>query len=310
MQEPGAGGVGPCDRDLSMRLLGHRPWVQLMVGVPLGLVAASVAGVTQVAIAFGFQGAGSWEAALSMPWPGQPIGMAIQVVAATFVMWLVARKIAGRPVIELERRGAMRELAWGGVIGASIVTSAVVLLWAFGVYEVSGVTIGRGLIAGVLLGLGSAFGEEVVMRGILLRVLVGKLGVVAALAITSLLFGLLHLGNPHSSLLGAIGIALQAGILFGAAFLLTRRLWLAIGIHAAWNFTQTAVFGLSVSGVPTEPGLLIARLDGPAWLSGGAVGIEGSVVTIALGLIASALMLHAATARKSRRHEFSARIPG
>lgn len=111
------------------------------------------------------------------------------------------------------------------------------------------------------------------------------------------MFGLLHLGNPHSSLLGAIGIALQAGLLFGAAYLLTRRLWMAIGIHAAWNFMQTAIFGLNVSGMPTEPGILVAHVRGPEWLSGGAVGIEGSIVTIVLGLIISLIMLRAASTK-------------
>lgn len=296
------------DDESLLQILGYRPWVQLALGVPLGLMAASVAGVTQVGIAYGFQGAQSWNDALSTLWPGQPIGMALQVVAAIFVMWLVATKIARRPVYELERQGAVRELAYGGIIGAGIVTTTVLLLLAVGAYEITDVTVGRGLLIGLLLGLGSAFGEEIVMRGILLRVLIGKLGPAAALAITSLMFGLLHLGNPHSSLLGAVGIALQAGLLFGAAYLLTRRLWWAIGIHAAWNFTQTALFGLNVSGVPTEPGLLIARLEGPEWLSGGAVGIEGSVVTIALGLIMSLVMLRAAIAKKQHASSSQSRV--
>ncbi|NCD20249.1 MAG: CPBP family intramembrane metalloprotease [Actinobacteria bacterium] len=298
MQRSTTAADGRRGRELPLRALGERPWVQLAVGVPLGLLAASVAGITQVGIAYGLQGAQSWDDALSTPWPGQPIGMVLQVAAAILVMWFVATRIAGRPVYELERQGAIRELAYGGAIGAGIVTITVLLLLGVGTYEITDVTVGRGLLTGILLGLGSAFGEEVVMRGILLRVLIGKLGTAAALAITSLAFGLLHLGNPHSSLLGAVGVALQAGLLFGAAYLLTRRLWLAIGIHAAWNFTQTAIFGLNVSGVPTEPGLLVARLQGPEWLSGGEVGIEGSVITIALGLIVSLVMLRAAIAKK------------
>ena len=286
------------DGEPSLRLLGDRPWIQIAGGVPLGLLAASVAGGTQVGIAHGFQGAQSWDDALSTPWPGQPIGMALQIAAAILVMWLVATKIASRPVYELERQGAVREFAYGGIVGAGLVTFSVLVLLAVGAYEITDVTVGRGLLTGLLLGLGSAFGEEVVMRGILLRVLLGELGTTAALAITSLMFGVLHLGNPHSSLLGSVGIALQAGLLFGAAYLLTRRLWLAIGIHAAWNFMQTAIFGLNVSGVPTEPGLLVARLQGPDWLSGGGVGIEGSIVTIALGLIVSLVMLCAAISKK------------
>jgi len=103
------------------------------------------------------------------------------------------------------------------------------------------------------------------------HVLLGKVGATAALVITSFMFGLLHLCNPHSSLFGAVGIA---------------------------ELTQTAIFGLNVSGVPIEPGLLVARLQGPEWLSGGEVGIEGSIVTIAVGLVVNLVMLRAATAKK------------
>ncbi|WGH84537.1 MULTISPECIES: CPBP family intramembrane glutamic endopeptidase [Auritidibacter] len=219
--------------------------------------------------------------------------MALQIVAAIAVMAFVARYLARRPVYELERKGAFREFGYGALVGAGVIATAVAVLFVLGNYRTTDLVVGRGLLSGLLLGLGSAFGEEVVMRGILLRVLIGKIGTVPALTLTSVAFGLLHLGNPSASLLSAVSIALQAGILFGAAYLLTQRLWFVIGIHAAWNFTQTAIFGLNVSGVPTEPGLFIADIYGPDWLTGGRIGIEGSVIMIALGFIVSALLMRA-----------------
>lgn len=308
---PGAPRQGPA---LTPELIGARPWHQLAIGVPLGLAAASVAGVTQLAYAFALQNARTWDEALALPWPSQPLGMALQIVAAVVVMWFIADKIANRPVYELSRERAGRELALGALIGTGVIGATVLVLAALGAYEVVGTALdrspsaghdtsgalasGRSLLTGLMLGLGSAFGEEVVMRGILLRILAGRFGILPALTITSVAFGLLHLGNPHASLIGALGVAVQAGLLFGVAYLVTRRLWLAIGIHAAWNFTQTAIFGLNVSGVPTEPGLLIATVHGPDWLSGGGVGIEGSIVTIGLSLTACG-----ALALIARRHE-------
>jgi hypothetical protein len=73
--------------------------------------------------------------------------------------------------------------------------------------------------------------------------------------------------------------------MIGAAFMLTRRLWLPMGIHFAWNFTQAGIFGSAVSGNGAESGILHAAFTGPDWLTGGAFGVEASIVTIALGLV-------------------------
>lgn len=280
----------PVSADIGNAIRGRRFWMQVTIGVPLGLMAASVAGLTQVGIAYAWQDAGSFSDALATPWPGQPIGMILQIFAAIAVMWLVAVKMGDRPLYEFGRAGALKEFSSGATVGFIIIGSSVLMMWLLGVYHVEEITLGRGLLMALLLGLGSAFGEEVVLRGILLRLLVIKFNVATGLIATSAIFGLLHLGNPDASMLGAVGIALQAGVLFGLAYLLTGRLWMAIGIHAAWNFTQAGIFGFNVSGVPVEPGLLVSHTSGPAWLSGGGTGVEGSVVTILIACTAAILV--------------------
>ena len=80
-----------------------------------------------------------------------------------------------------------------------------------------------------------------------------------------------------------MAIILEAGVLLGAAYVLTRRLWMAIGIHFAWNFTQAGLFGVNVSGVSLG-GLLESMLSGPDLISGGSFGVEASLFTVALGL--------------------------
>ena len=94
-------------------------------------------------------------------------------------------------------------------------------------------------------------------------------------------------------------MTIEAGILLGAAYLLTRRLWLAVGIHAAWNFTQGWVFSVPVSGGNAPLGLLITRRIGPDWLTGGDFGLEASVVAMVVATITGAAMLVLAV-RKGR----------
>ena len=71
-----------------------------------------------------------------------------------------------------------------------------------------------------------------------------------ALALTSAAFGAAHLGNPDATWFSSLAITIEAGILLGAVYMLTRRLWAAMGLHAAWNFTQGWIFGLPCLGRP------------------------------------------------------------
>ena len=102
---------------------------------------------------------------------------------------------------------------------------------------------------------------------------------------SAVIFGLLHLISPDSTLLGASSIVVGSSVLLTDAYVLTGRLWLLIGIHVAWNFTQGGIFGITVSGHPAA-GLLHGTLTGPEWLSGGAFGAEASVVATALCFVA------------------------
>jgi hypothetical protein len=86
---------------------------------------------------------------------------------------------------------------------------------------------------------------------------------------------------------------LEAGILLAAAYMLTRRLWLCMGLHFAWNFTQGGIFSAAVSGGASH-GLLKATLVGPDWLTGGAFGPEASAVAVVVCTTAGLLLLVAA----------------
>jgi hypothetical protein len=75
-------------------------------------------------------------------------------------------------------------------------------------------------------------------------------------------------------------------LLLGAAYLLTRRLWLAMGIHSGWNFTQGWIFSVPVSGGKAPEGLLLTTRHGPEWLTGGAFGLEASAVAMVVATLA------------------------
>ncbi len=207
------------------------------------------------------------------------------------------RWLERRPDREFALAGAGRELGLGLLLGFLLFSAATGIVALLGGFEVLGVRGQGALWAMLAMAVTSGTIEEIMFRGILLRHLEALIGTWGALAITSLLFGASHLFNPGATLFAAFAIAMEAGIMLGAAYLLTRRLWLAVGIHAAWNFTQGWIFSVPVSGGETPLGLLITRRVGLEWLTGGDFGLEASVVALVVATGAGLALLVLATRR-------------
>jgi len=219
------------------------------------------------------------------PFVGRPADAVLGALVACVLGWLAYRVyvklIERRRGVEFGAQGAVRELGSGLVIGAALFSATIGVLAALGLYTVQGWRDPAVLIAPLALSVGAAVIEELLFRGVIFRIIEASLGTWIALVISAALFGLVHLGNPNATWRAAAAISLEAGVMLAAAYVLTRRLWLPIGIHAAWNFTQGGIFSVAVSGGKTD-GLLVATLNGPSWLSGGEFGAEASVVAMLL----------------------------
>ncbi len=113
--------------------------------------------------------------------------------------------------------------------------------------------------------------------------------------------------NPQGTLTGAIYISIEAGLLLAAAFMLTRRLWLCIGFHMAWNYTQSAIFSGIVSGNAPAPGLIRSNIRGPEILTGGSFGMEASLVAFAVCTATGIVLLVMAARRGLIRPPFPSR---
>jgi membrane protease YdiL (CAAX protease family) len=225
-------------------------------------------------------------------WPQLLATASVLLAYAAYVRW-----IEKRALVEFSRNGALRELGAGCAVGAGAVAAAVGALYAAGAWHPAGlnpwslaiaIPIAEMMFVGVL--------EEVLFRAILFRILDQWLGGRVALLLSAALFGLAHVPGEGATLL-AIANTVVAGVMFAAAYRLTRRLWLCIGIHAAWNYTLGSIFSIAVSGHQSRAGLVDGTLTGPDWLTGGAYGLEGSVVTLVLLIGLSAAFLRPRKAR-------------
>lgn len=218
----------------------------------------------------------------------------IPVIA--FGYFLYVHVIEKRHVTELRGPGALTELGFGLILGFLLIGSTIGVLALLGDYRVIGSNPGTVLIAPFVQMALQGMLEEIIFRGILFRILERSLGSWIALLISAAFFGFGHLFNPNATVWSALAILIEAGSLLGCAFLATRRLWLCIGIHVAWNFGEGSIFSVAVSGFQAQ-GLLQASLSGPDWLTGGTFGVEASVISVCVCLTATAVLLGAAIRR-------------
>jgi membrane protease YdiL (CAAX protease family) len=185
-------------------------------------------------------------------------------------------------VTELSTVRMGRNLATGMLIGAGLYTLCVLILMALGIYRIEGLNPWSFLWGNAGMAVSSAVLEELAFRGVAFICVERLFGSWVALVVSSLLFGLVHLLNPAGTLEGALFIAVEAGILLAGAYMLTRSLWMSMGFHFAWNYTQSAIFSGIVSGNGESQGLVKSTIQGPDLLTGGSFGLESSVIALAL----------------------------
>ena len=222
------------------------------------------------------------------------INATIVIIFELLIYKMVIAKMGENPGDELQWAKAPAGLGVGLLAGFLGFSAVVGVAAAFDVYNI----IGRGgpdqlLTPLITMAIMPGFIEEIFFRGILFRWIGEFAGSWAALAVTSALFGLAHISNPNATWFSSFAIAVEAGVLLGAAYMLTRNLWVPIGLHAAWNFTQGFIFDVPVSGLDQQ-GLVEARLSGPELLSGGAFGLEASVIALVVASGAGVVLIHRA----------------
>jgi len=141
--------------------------------------------------------------------------------------------------------------------------------------------------------------EEFAFRGYAQVTLAQSIGFWPAAIVLSVAFGAIHLTNPGESWIGIIDIV-GTGLLLALTLKRTGNLWLAVGWHAAFDFGESFLLSVPDSGTLLPGHLSNSTLHGPAWLTGGTVGPEGSVFSF-ITMAAAALFIHKVfPARKSR----------
>jgi membrane protease YdiL (CAAX protease family) len=204
------------------------------------------------------------------------------------------RQASLRDVLGLPKRSSSgREWSLGAAIGWGCVVLVVLPMAVVGAMNVRLWTQSRAvwLVALNLLTLAvAALAEEVAFRGYPFRRLIEAIGPVAATIGMSVLFGLGHAFNPGATWTSVL-VTMFAGLLLSIAWLRTHGLWMGWGFHFAWNASIGVLFGLPISGMDDFGSVVQTRTFGHLWLTGGAYGPEGALVSAIALLVGIAVLV-------------------
>ena len=212
----------------------------------------------------------------------------ITAVVLLLLYNLLIRYVEANDACKIASRKDISSIGNGLFIGFSYFIIVTVTMSLCGYYHIKSIQFDweKQLFSFTLFFLVSV-SEEIFFRGILFRMINRRWNIWAALVISALIFGGLHIFNDNATLWSSIAIAIEAGSLLGAAYAYSKNIWLPIGIHWIWNYTQGNILGFPVSGEDNVTSIITPEISGPQWLTGGSFGAEASVISAVIGLLIS-----------------------
>ena len=250
----------------------HKPWKEAGLGL-LNLVAVIVVVIAVQPVLHKFFSDAVGAAVLAL------------LVLATYIA--ASKWIERRTLSELSISQLLPEISGGLAGGLALFATVIAILWIAGVYHPGGRGAAIGLASGFAAAVAAGVIEETLFRGLLFRLSSKIVGTWGALLLTAILFGAAHAFNRGATFSSSLAIALEAGILLGAAYAATQRLWVPIGLHIGWNFAEGSIFSMSVSGNNIKEGVFRGSLSGPQILTGGQFGPEASIIAVIVCLAAA-----------------------
>jgi membrane protease YdiL (CAAX protease family) len=228
------------------------------------------------------------------------IPQVVLLTLAIFIGWLCGKYLEGLPFRALGAwftKNWLKDFGLGLLFGAASIGLAALITIIFGAttFQYNATAGSAAILSTLAVSLGvftfGAAAEEAFFRGYILQTFARANLVLFAVFLTSLLFAVTHTNNPSANYLFFVNTAL-AVLWFAAAYLKTRTLLFATGLHLAWNWVQGAFLGISVSGINeiTIAPLLQPTNVGSAVLTGGDYGIEGGIACT-IALIASTIAI-------------------
>ena len=221
---------------------------------------------------------------------------AVIAVAAYIVLFKVYDK---RQIHELSRTKFTSNAITGFLTGILLQTLFILVIYIAGTYSIVHVNSASTLIAPFAFALTAGFVAEIIIIGIVFRLLEKQTGTAIALSIFILLFALLHIKTNGATFVSVSATAMQAGFMLPAAYVFSRSLWLPIFLHFGWDFAEPGIFGGINPSSSLTHGLLTSKIAGNSLLTGGETGPQDSLTSLLLCLLLGIIFLLLARQRNN-----------
>ncbi|SUU93184.1 CAAX amino terminal protease self- immunity [Anaerococcus octavius] len=229
-------------------------------------------------------------------------------ILASILFYLFARKYLNRnnASLGLKSNDKLKNYIKGAIIGLIMMTGVFLQLKIYDQAQISlnYKNVSPAIFFVFLIGwMLQGFSEELMCRSILMNYFAAYNGVKSAIISNSLIFAIMHIGNPGFGLLAFINLFLM-GVIFSLLFYISDDIFMPAAAHTFWNFSQANIYGISVSGLSqTSTNLIKTKLVGNSYLTGGAFGVEASFLTLWIEVMVVIIFINAA--KKKSKEEAS-----
>jgi hypothetical protein len=191
--------------------------------------------------------------------------------------------------VEVSFGGAFKQWGTGALVAVGLVLSFVALIALIGEFHIVQFRPVSKLLNNFLMFSTGSLLQEMVLLCVIYRLIEELAGSWISLFLSLMIFAGVHLFNEAETL-ATVSMLMLSSLILIAPFILTRRIWVSWGFHATWNFMQAGVFGMANSGILFE-GWMVSEFSGPEWITGGAVGLEATYLSIGFDFLIGVVIL-------------------
>jgi membrane protease YdiL (CAAX protease family) len=192
----------------------------------------------------------------------------------------------------------------GFLTGIILQSLFILIIYLAGTFFVVNVNPVSTMISPFAFALTAGFVAEIIIIGIVFRLLEDQTGTEMALVIFIILFAVLHVNAKGATVTSVGATAIHAGFMLPAAYVYSRNLWLPIFLHLGGTLRSPESLEALIQAVRWQGVCWQVKLPGNSLLTGGETGPQDSLSSIVLCLLLGLIFLFLAKRKNNlmKRH--------